>query len=253
MSIQSLSTEKGISPPHKSKKAMQSLVCKFCKAHFYRSPSRQRGGFCSMKCFGLAKTLPEIFCKRCGKSVQKYYHASLGNGRCRSCYLKDKKEKGLISHTSPCVQCQAPVYRAPGHRKGSSRKFGVFCNHECFGLFVRGKANPAYIDGRQPADYPSAFRRIKKFIKARETDRCFLCLADGCLDVHHIDRDKNNNKIWNLVALCRLCHNHQKGTELEVINLSNQLYSQLSEAYGYPRMFITSMSPIPTIISPTEY
>ena len=31
-------------------------------------------------------------------------------------------------------------------------------------------------------------------------------MAYRCLDIHHIDYDKKNNDINNLIALCRSCH-----------------------------------------------
>src|ERR1022692_56596 len=45
------------------------LKCLVCGKEFYRSPSRHRGLFCSMKCFGLSKTLPAILCSDCGAEV----------------------------------------------------------------------------------------------------------------------------------------------------------------------------------------
>jgi len=52
---------------------------------------------------------------------------------------------------------------------------------------------------------------LKEKVRFRDGYKCQLC---GCsqlengkqLDVHHIDYDKKNNNIKNLIALCHICH-----------------------------------------------
>lgn len=61
-------------------------------------------------------------------------------------------------------------------------------------------------------------KKIRSLIRERDGFRCQMC---GCpqteclkaLDVHHIDYDKKNDSLRNLISLCKPCHtktNHNK-------------------------------------------
>lgn len=218
-------------------RANQSIACGNCGKPFYREPSRLRGRFCSRGCFAIAKTVPEKrMCAVCGS--KKAYGSEKS---CRSCFRKAHHARRMNSAT-PCRECGASVLKSPAQLAQTPRRLGVFCNRSCHAKFVRGANNPAYIDGRQPAIYPRGYRAARKRVVARDGECCFLCSTTSWLDVHHINRDKLDNRLTNLVTLCRLCHNHQKGTPEEVIRLSNRLYRLLSKTYGYPRRSITSRS-----------
>lgn len=67
--------------------------------------------------------------------------------------------------------------------------------------------------------YPREFNEtLKKFIRARDN---YVCQNPNCeehddpydreLDVHHIDYDKFNCELWDLIALCRKCHSETLG------------------------------------------
>lgn len=80
-----------------------------------------------------------------------------------------------------------------------------------------GKNNPAWIDGRSYDEYPIEFRKIRrsKIIHKRDNYTCQLC-GDKLvntkrgerkhLTLHHIDYNKKNNSINNLIALCNFCN-----------------------------------------------
>lgn len=228
----------------KNLKSATSL-CAYCQNQFQCYPWRKQK-FCGMKCFGKAKTDPKKrTCAVCG--IAKGY----GSLRCQPCYYASREN----GKEYPCANCGTKIRMTPGKMKGSSRKFGVFCNHKCFSNFVKGKNNMAYIDGRQPALYPSGYRRARRQTLERDGGKCFLCqdVPERSLDVHHIDRDKSNNNLWNLVALCRLCHNHQKGEdEQDTLRLANVMYDLLQKAYKYRMRSITSKWTVITISSARE-
>jgi len=65
--------------------------------------------------------------------------------------------------------------------------------------------------------YPSNWGWIRSCIVARAGGKCELCNAENgkphwksgskvVLTVAHIDQDVNNNKKYNLLALCQRCH-----------------------------------------------
>ena len=54
------------------------------------------------------------------------------------------------------------------------------------------------------------------------------------LESHHVDWDKTNNNVTNLVTLCRRCHSAQKPLSDEGLKLSLELSERLSKILGKP-------------------
>lgn len=101
-----------------------------------------------------------------------------------------------------CAFCGTEIDRAPSEIK-RSKTGNVYCNKSCANsmnnkLFKSGEKHPNYKTGI------SAYRKLK--------------ITDGCkcedcgnkdvrvLEVHHLDRNRKNNKVENLVVLCANCH-----------------------------------------------
>ena len=68
------------------------------------------------------------------------------------------------------------------------------------------------------SEYPENWKEIRKEILARAGNQCELCGAENgkphwktgskvVLTIAHLDQDKENNKKYNLRALCQRCHN----------------------------------------------
>ena len=79
---------------------------------------------------------------------------------------------------------------------------------------IRGKVDNMPIDYKK---YSPFWIIIRAKILARAGNCCELCGAPNykphwktgskvVLTIAHIDQDKNNNKDWNLLALCQRCH-----------------------------------------------
>lgn len=66
--------------------------------------------------------------------------------------------------------------------------------------------------GKSFEEYPAKFNKIFKLkIKQRDSFTCQKCGTKEdelkwSLSIHHIDFDKNNINIKNLISLCRACH-----------------------------------------------
>jgi len=78
---------------------------------------------------------------------------------------------------------------------------------------MAGEDNPNYrhgkYAGRSGVKYPAEFdRELREKVRERDNRECQHCGAslDGRLHVHHIDTDKENNSMDNLVSLCSSCH-----------------------------------------------
>jgi len=92
------------------------------------------------------------------------------------------------------------------------------------GRGVSGSSNTHWIDGRSrkkkgAEDYNFEFSdSLKTTIKKRDNFRCRKCDEDGSkfrLFIHHIDFNKKNNSIDNLVTVCSSCHSRIHGRTLD--------------------------------------
>ena len=54
--------------------------------------------------------------------------------------------------------------------------------------------------------YPYEFYMVREAVLERDSYTCQHCGSTEGLHIHHIDRDKQNNAMGNLVVLCRCCH-----------------------------------------------
>ena len=219
-------------------------TCLVCKAPFHRIPSRLRGGYCSRKCAGVAKRGKPILCVECGKADPN--RSRNDSGRCRSCYGKSLRN----GQSHPCRQCGKPVYKSSAELAYTARRRGVFCDRRCHGEYMRGANNPSFMGGRSRRGYPPGFRAARRVVIARERATCFLCLEPQAfvlkggrlrsnLEVHHIDWNKANNALENLVLLCRPCHSRQRGTPEKTAACMARLSCLLAQRYGYTSGFIT--------------
>ena len=145
-----------------------------------------------------------------------------------------------------CLVCSKPIYRRPVEIKRGR----VFCSQECYGVALR-KETPCIVCGtpiqahenkktcsrscanknRAGVHYRTGSlkdkvkdqRTVKLRVFATKGEKCERCSYSKkeILNVHHKDRNKNNNDLDNLELLCPNCHaeehylgNSWVGTEL---------------------------------------
>ena len=76
-----------------------------------------------------------------------------------------------------------------------------------------GEKNPMWNGGTSFEPYTIEFtENLKKYIRKKDCFLCQICKRHQnsfkiSLAVHHIDYDKKNTSLSNLVSLCRTCHN----------------------------------------------
>jgi len=132
-------------------------------------------------------SLKKYYCLDCGKKLSSYQAK-----QCRKCSLKkmwnNPELRKLIS----------------SYRKG--KKFPGT------GVSRPGNLNPNWKGGYTFKSYPLGWNKtFKEQIRYRDNYKCQEC---GCheiecsrkLHVHHIDYNKKNIKLENLISLCHPCH-----------------------------------------------
>jgi hypothetical protein len=80
------------------------------------------------------------------------------------------------------------------------------------GYLLKREKNGRWLGGMSKEPYPFEFdSELKEKIRQRDHYRCQICGKTQeenhrALDVHHIDYDKDNIKLENLISLCPKCH-----------------------------------------------
>jgi len=138
-------------------------------------------------------------CKVCDKEVTNNYfrcweHRKIEKGKNSRPYRKTGK-------TILCQNCKAPFYVKRYRIK--SRKF---CSKKCFFNFRRGDKHWNWQNGKSFEPYAIDWTEtLRRAIRERDKYICKVCGLYG-LDVHHIDYNKKNCELSNLITLCRSCH-----------------------------------------------
>lgn len=81
----------------------------------------------------------------------------------------------------------------------------------------------AWKGGTSNGEYGIEFNsELKQIIKEKYHHQCQLCgSVNSILDIHHIDYEKTNNDIQNLIPLCKVCHgktNYNRSKWIKILN-----------------------------------
>lgn len=119
------------------------------------------------------------------------------------------REEYLQTATKPtpikyCQYCGKKLERKRFKRKWED--LGVFskrkyCDMECMrkAFIADNKTNQKY----SPAHHTA---RMQVYLKEGRKRICEICGSTKNIDVHHIDKNYNNNSSDNLMIVCRSCH-----------------------------------------------
>lgn len=70
-----------------------------------------------------------------------------------------------------------------------------------------GKNNPNWRGGISFLPYSVDWTEdLKRAIRKRDKYTCQVCRIEPAIQVHHVDYDKKNNNLDNLIILCKKCH-----------------------------------------------
>ena len=148
--------------------------------------------YCSRRCLALAaRTTGEANCAQCGQRFS--FIASRANKAkycSANCYHEAMKGRGRTVYR--CGFCLIEFF-APASTK---RKY---CSRKCIQKCIHAHWNPSFVT-------------VRKAMKARGLiEKCTKCgLNDQeILGVHHVDRNRKNNALENLIVLCPNCHSRE--------------------------------------------
>jgi hypothetical protein len=146
---------------------MENIICDFCSREFKKKKSQLKLS---------AKHYCSIHCSEQGRRKGK---------------------------TIQCFTCDKLTYKSLKDLK-NSKSGKYFCSQICSNVWIgkqqRAGNNPNWTGGL------SSYKILLKRTKSKQV--CNLCGKDNLkmLCVHHLDRNRKNNNMQNLIWLCRNCH-----------------------------------------------
>jgi len=191
-----------------------NVNCKICNKGIRIEPYKykyQNNFYCSRKCYhNSSKIILKKECFICGKDII-YTPSQLKNIKggkyfcsreCNGIYLsKQLKRK--------CAECNSEFWcKESVVGKGD----GKFCSLKCKYKNQSGANSHFWKDGSALSPYGKGWNEtLKTRIRIRDAYKCQICGVPqeecfNALSVHHIDYDKNNNDMVNLITLCKSCH-----------------------------------------------
>jgi len=143
-----------------------------------------------------------VRCRVCKKKIYvKPSHVKLGWGK--YCSIACRSKSQLKGKNVQCHMCNSKIYRPP--RMLTHSKSGkYFCTKSCQTLWrnsiFSGEKHPFWKNGK------NVYRKI--LLRNGKKPVCALCsiVDKRLLNTHHIDHDRMNNKLENLIWLCLNCH-----------------------------------------------
>lgn len=148
----------------------------------------------------------KINCDQCGKEFnRKPYFVKINleknnkNYCCKECQTLGQSKKS----TYFCKHCGKEIQKTPGQVAGSISG-NVFCNKSC-AASVNNKLTKS---GKNSYYFKDGTTTYAKTAYETYKNECAVCGFDmyPALVVHHIDKNRKNPDLDNLIILCSNCH-----------------------------------------------
>ena len=124
---------------------------------------------------------------------------------CPKCQRQDIDNKSTKIECE-CSYCNKKFFRTPSELVKSKSGL-LFCCREHKDLAQRIESGDKFQSIR-PEHYDNGANYREKALRNYKNE-CSICHWDediDCLEVHHIDENRQNNELSNLMILCPLCH-----------------------------------------------
>jgi 5-methylcytosine-specific restriction endonuclease McrA len=154
----------------------------------------------------------EILCQHCGKAFEarkadvKRGFAKYCSFACSGLACKARRKAQQVPNLV-CAWCKANFYRQPGRAGKNSRSGLSFCSRQCKDQAQQlGGLSEIQPDHYGTLDTTKEYRLIAFRHLPNRCNRCGYDKFPAVLEVHHQDRNRENNKLENLEILCPTCH-----------------------------------------------
>ncbi len=160
-------------------------------------------------------TKQDKICVQCGKQYKGIPESKHCSKKCADKSLKGKKRECMMGKNHPqyqyklivhCLYCGKRLRKRIAHVRNN--KIGCFCDVRCYGKWLyknQIQENHPLFCGNTTR-YENFTNEKKKEVKELDGYKCVKCGNETDLLVHHIDGNKSNSLINNLITLCRSCH-----------------------------------------------
>lgn len=146
--------------------------------------------------------MPYRECKSCKNEFKvKQCHIDRGGGKYCSVACRHKGQ--LKGKVSKCYICEKNVYKSPSKAKHSKSGY-FFCSKSCQTLW----RNSYFSEEKHPNWTGGLYSYRDRLIRSNKEQICLCCGIKNpkVLSAHHIDHNRKNNKLENLVWVCQNCH-----------------------------------------------
>lgn len=135
---------------------------------------------------------------------------------CPKCKEEDKHQNSLLVE---CDYCHKSYYEKPSHYEKSSFHF---CSRACKDTAQSLQGGEKFKNMR-PLHYRinNSIANYRKKAFSKYSHCCAVCgwnEDEDILEVHHIDENRQNNDIDNLIILCPVCHRKLSSHKYELID-----------------------------------
>lgn len=147
--------------------------------------------------------MPDVKCRICGKS----FHAKpswIKRGHGKYCSMGCKRDAQKNGKVVKCFICSKDTYkRKKALVRSKSGKF--FCNKSCQTIWRNQEFRGPHHGNWKGGEHVQ-YRKILNKNKIKPI--CKLCKTKDTriLCAHHLDRNRKNNDVSNLIWVCRNCH-----------------------------------------------
>ena len=139
-----------------------------------------------------------------------FCHGTDVRGNCPDCSREAKESRYLSKRkVVECAYCHKPIFKEISHMRAKSGLY--FCCNEHKNIAAKLDSGKEFAEMR-PSHFGSETATVNTYRKiALRTypNRCSVCgYEEGpdSLEVHHIDENRENNALENLIVLCPNCH-----------------------------------------------
>lgn len=132
------------------------------------------------------------------------------------CPLCQEEDKNRNKISMICDYCGKEFHKTPSKIRSEFN----FCCRECKDMAQRMSSGKKF-DEMRPNHYDTGEHNYRKHSFAKYEHKCAVCgwnEDEDVLEVHHIDENRNNNSVNNLIILCPTCHRKLTTHKYELVD-----------------------------------